>query len=163
MPLDSIRPMSTHTKSHLHLVVACMLGAVFLMACASPVGVTRANPKKVRQELTATVSIDGKLEWLNSQFPAQELHGRDVCGQAGRGDRAPSYKNLFPAAIEGDPVAHAALISLSELAFKLADEESDGAYFLSSMTYAWAYLFPRNESLNPSGYEPWLRFRVGPL
>jgi len=70
------------------------------------------------------------------------------------------HSKFVPAAIKGDHVAHAAMLSLSELAFKYADDEDDRAHFLSSMTYAWAYLFPRDKSLTPNGYEPWLRLAL---
>ncbi|HIF94601.1 MAG: alpha/beta fold hydrolase [Myxococcales bacterium] len=159
MPLDSTPPLSPRTNPHLAAVIACVFGAVFLMACASPVGVTRANPKKVRQELTATVLSTGSLSgstrnFLRKNYMEELYEGEPVEAIA------LLHSKFVPAAIEGDPVAHAALLFLSELAFKLADDENDGKYFLSSLTYAWAYLFPRDESLNPSGYEPWLRFAL---
>lgn len=138
---------------------ALLVAIMFLLGCASPVGVTRADPQKVRRELTASILSTGRLSGPTRNFLhknyIQDLY-RDQPSEA----MATLHSKFVPAAIEGDPVAHGALLSLSELAFKLADDENDRAYFLSSMTYAWAYLFPRDESLNPNGYGPWLRLAL---
>jgi len=146
-------------NSKLASLISLLVAIALLAGCASPVGVTRANPKKVRQELTATVLSTGRLSGPTRNF-LRKNYVEALFEDEPKEAIAALHAKFVPAAIEGDEVAHAAMLSLSELAFKYADDENDGAYFLSSMTYAWAYLFPKDKTLSPSPYEPWLRLAL---
>jgi hypothetical protein len=53
-----------------------------------------------------------------------------------------------------------ALFALSELAFKHASERGGRPYYLAAAIYAFAYLFPEDESEAPSSFYPRHRWAV---
>jgi pimeloyl-ACP methyl ester carboxylesterase len=160
MAFPSKTPNRLFRANPAHLsAMSLFVALIMLSGCASPVGVTRANPRKVRQALTATVLSSGELSGPTQNF-LRKNYVDELFEDEPTAAIAALHSKFIPAAINGDEVAHAALLSLSELAFKYADDENDRAYFLSSMTYAWAFLFPKDRTLAPNGYEPGLRLAL---
>ncbi len=159
MTSSDLPQLSARIHSGLAATLALLVALTLLVGCAAPVGVTRANPKKVHRVMTATVLSSGKLSGPTQNF-LRKNHVYADFGDDPAQVIADLHTRYIPEAIEGDPVAHQALLSLSELAFKYASDEDDVPHFLSSMVYAWAYLFPKDESLRPSGYKPWLRLAL---
>jgi pimeloyl-ACP methyl ester carboxylesterase len=140
-------------------VVALCVALSFLAGCASPIGVSRANPQKVVRELTATVLSSGDLSgptqiFLRQNYLVEAFEDNPVK------TIARLHAKFVPAAVAGDPVGHRAMLALSELSFKNASDEDDVAHYMSSIIYAWAFLFPKNPSLLPSPYEPSLRLAL---
>jgi hypothetical protein len=60
----------------------------------------------------------------------------------------------------GKPDERDRLFALSELSFAHAEESGNKSYYLASVVYAYAFLFPANSADAPSPYDPRLRLAV---
>jgi hypothetical protein len=122
-------------------------------ACATPVGVKRADPEVVRRNLTRNVLSNGEPS-APTLWTLQRL---------GLGDR-----------FEADPAATLALLhqglgageqddrlfALAELSALHGDREGDRSWQLASAVYAYAYLFPGPGRSGPDASDPRLRLAL---
>ena len=125
--------------------------SVLLPSCATPIGATRVDPHKVHRTLNTNVLSAGELSAPTQQL----LH---------RGDLYDLYekdpKAAFAELRERSRVLyrHGQLYAAAELAFQIAENESDRSYYLAAAVYAYAFLFPEGDDKPPSPYDP--RFRT---
>ncbi|MFI5217581.1 MAG: esterase/lipase family protein [Candidatus Limnocylindria bacterium] len=124
----------------------------FGVACATPVGVSRVDPRVVHRTLTSNVLSTGDLSNptlnvlyrrdLSAAFESQpevvlaELHAAVAAGRGGRDD----------------------VFALAELSFRHAARTRQRHYFLASMVYAYAFLFPGTGRTPADPFDP--RFRL---
>lgn len=133
---------------------ACLL--LFLLflvaACATPVGVKRADPRDVHQNLTSNVLSAGKLSG-----PTTIVLNRHDLYQ--RFDKEPEaalvdLHKIFVSGRGGEDE----LSALAELSFLHAEETGKRSYYLAAAIYAYAFLFPSEGAESPSPFDP--RFRL---
>jgi pimeloyl-ACP methyl ester carboxylesterase len=131
-------------------LLAIVASSALLSSCATPIGATRVDPRKVHRTLNTNVLSSGELS-----APTQQLLHRS------------DFYDLY----EKDPKAafaalrerlrklhrHAHFFAAAELAFQIAENESDRSYYLAAALYAYAFLFPEGDESPPNAYDP--RFR----
>ena len=127
--------------------------ALFVSACATPVGVTRLDEQAAHRELTANVLSTGKP----SEYSTQLLE-RQALGE--RFDQNPERVLAELNSGLGRTDERDRLFALSELSFAYAEESGNRSYYLASATYAYAFLFPPNHTDAPGQYDPRLRLAV---
>ena len=133
----------------------CGLLALLLAAgCATPIGVDRADPQSVHRELTGNVLSTGEL----SEFTQNVLRIGGMADVA-EDDPATALAAIHEAVITGVAGPNA-MFAYAELAFKHASEGGGRPYYLASALYAFAYLFPDDESEAPSPFDPRYRWAV---
>jgi hypothetical protein len=124
--------------------------ALLLVACATPVGVTRIGPQELNRTLASNVLSSGNLS-ANSMQVLQ--------------------RNNLVALYEDDPEAALAalhgglpqkmnpsrLLGLAELSFLHAQSSGKREHYLAAAAYAYAYLFPEDGSPPPNSLDPGLR------
>src|SRR5262245_27680231 len=138
-------------------IVAILVAAGFVAAgCATPVGVKLVDGRTVHRSLTAsalsvnepsvytkrTLLREGLFETFQEEpvVAIQKLHARYV----------ESYQ-------AGSPLQELLLFALAETTFLHAEATRDRGYFLASGLYAYAFLFPEEQSppsFVPGGYGP---------
>lgn len=125
---------------------ALLLLALTLSACATPIGVDRADPRKVQREISASaLTSDGSsaptLEFL-TRMNLRAPFARDPAGTLDA-----IHAALAPS---GDMDR---LFALAELSFLVAERTRDRDRALAAAIYAWAFLFddasPRLERFDP--------------
>ena len=127
--------------------------ALFVSACATPVGVTRLDEQAAHRELTANVLSTGKP----SEYSTQLLE-RQALGE--RFDQNPERILAELNSGLGRIDERDRLFALSELSFAYAEESGNRSYYLASATYAYAFLFPPEHTDAPGQYDPRLRLAV---
>jgi Alpha/beta hydrolase family len=126
--------------------------ALLLAACASPVGVVRADPEAAQRSLTANV--------LSTGAPSAEA--RNVLHEEGLATRfhnepEAALGTLHEAVVSGRRGA-SAVYALAELSYLHAHNTEQRPYYLAAAVYAWAYLFPTEPRDEPSPFDR--RFRA---
>jgi len=137
-------------------LAAKILLAVLLLAlagCATPVGVNKLSHEKAYRKLTATVlSGEGLSE------PTIQVLNRTGLGDLYRDDPAAAIADLHQRI---SPLRQKGLLfALAEMSFQQGERSGDGAYFLSAAAYAYAFLFPDQNSDTPDPLDPRLRTAV---
>lgn len=130
-------------------LVGCV--ALLAAACATPVGAVRVEPDVVHRTLTGSVLSVG-----TPSIPTQNvLHEQNL---AERFDEEPeaALADLHAAVVSGRRGV-SALFALSELSFFHAERTHKRAYYLAAAVYAYAFLFPDDESTDPDPFDPRLR------
>jgi pimeloyl-ACP methyl ester carboxylesterase len=144
--------MSRSSLSACSLLLLLLLG----LACASPVGVRRVDPRVVQRELTRSILTSDELS-----SPTQNvLRLADL----ERGLRkypeetlAFVHGILLENARDGEPASQRALSALAEVAFDIAERTGERRYYYAAAMYAWLFLFPRDPALAPDPFDPRLR------
>jgi pimeloyl-ACP methyl ester carboxylesterase len=135
------------------LALIALAGVMSLLAaCAPPIQVERADPDAVRRELEANVISTGDLSeptWIVLRF----ANLSDRFRLDPDGTIAALHQTL-----RAGPVDPATLFALSEMAFHRAQETGQRPYFLAAAIYAYAALFPDDQKLRLSAFDP--RFRI---
>lgn len=116
-------------------VVLALLGALFLAACASPIGVEYESPRQVRRDLTANVLSTGQPSTF-SVWVLQRLGLAEIFGSSPQSALAALHAGL---AGTGDSDR---LFALAELSFLQATRGGGRPYYFASAVYAWSFLFP---------------------
>ncbi|MBW2286941.1 MAG: alpha/beta fold hydrolase [Deltaproteobacteria bacterium] len=135
-------------------MLSVLLGLTLLVAgCATPVGVERVDPRTAHRALTRNVLSSGHLSEPSviafEQFDLRVLLDSEP-------DRAlAALHDIMRAQSEPKPDV---LFALAEGSFQHAEVSGDRAYFLASVVYAYAFLFPEDHARTPSPYDP--RYRL---
>src|SRR5215470_1057050 len=131
------------------------IGAISLIAsaCATPIGVTRVDPRTAQYELTSNALNTDKP----SSFSTRQLLNLDLYGLYQENPEealAKLYKELAPTGDEDR------LFALCELSFLYAEKSGERSYYLAAAAYAWAFLLPGNNGTPPKHIDPRARWTV---
>ena len=122
-------------------------------ACtSSPVGVTRVDPSDVHRRLTQSALSTGKVS-VFTQNILLETNLTDLY----EADPEKALEQLHDLAVSGSG-GPPQLFAAAEASFLHAERTGRHTYHLAAALYAWAYLFPEDESETPSPFDP--RFRL---
>jgi hypothetical protein len=137
-----------------YVSIICILVALLTAAgCATPIGVTRVDPRTAQYELTSNALNDDKP----SSFSAHELLNQDLYElyqDHPKEALAALHERLAPT---GDPDR---LFALCELSFLHAENSGDRSYYLAAAAYAWAFLLPGANGTPPRAIDPRARWTV---
>jgi pimeloyl-ACP methyl ester carboxylesterase len=148
---------ATRDRSRRH-VIRHFLGAAALLAlcltitaCGTPISVERVDARTVQTELTSDALTTGRLS-ESTQIVLRRLDLRGL------------YDENPPAAIRSLNLTLAAdndnrdvLYALAEMAFLEAESINDRSYFLATVVYSYAFLFPSSPVDRPNPFDPRLR------
>ena len=132
-------------------VWALLVMALTLSACATPISVTRVDPRTVHAELTRNVLSAGEP----SRFSEIVVNRAALHGKFDK-DPEGTLRTLH-SEIAADGRVPDQLFALAELSFLHAERTGKPAYYLAAAVYAYAYLFPPIGEPKPPAYDP--RFR----
>lgn len=130
--------------------------ALLTTACATPVGVKLVDGRAVHRSLTASaLSVDEPSVYTKRTLQREGLI------ETFKDDPSTAIAKLHAGYVEfhraDSPMQEIALFALAEMAFLHAEASGDRAYFLASAAYAYAFLFPDDQSqdqLMSWGYTP---------
>lgn len=125
----------------------------FLSGCSTPVGVRHLDPKQVQRNLTASILSGDQL----SSFTQQILNRANLMEKFKTQPAAvlaELHKGL-PTASESDR-----LFALAELSYAYASEKDSREYFLASVVYSYAFLFPKVGRTDPNRSDPRVRIAL---
>ena len=134
-------------------VTGLLISILFFIGCATPVGVTKLDPKTVQRTLTANVLSNGKV----SPFTCQ------ILSRFGLWDEFQHKPEKVLARIHGglDGVPEPdRLFALAELSFYHASQSKDRPHFLAAACYAYAFLYPAEMKAAPGCIDPRYRTAV---
>jgi pimeloyl-ACP methyl ester carboxylesterase len=125
--------------------------ALGVAGCATPVSVSRANPREVQRYLTRSVlsagRTSGPTENVLNQWDLYERFANDPEG---------ALAELHQGLVEGRGGSNE-LFALAELSFVYADAARSQSHYLAAAVYAYAFLFPQGADLAPRRFDPRLR------
>ena len=127
--------MTRRAQSLLALLAVVVLGA----ACATPIGVTRADTQAVYREITRSVLSAGEL----SEFSEIVLRRN---GLAQRYEDDPVGTMAFLRG-NGRDINLDRLFALSELSFLYAERQRSPEYYLAAAVYAYAFVTERRSAI----------------
>jgi pimeloyl-ACP methyl ester carboxylesterase len=122
--------------------------APLALACATPVGVKRIDPKRVQRQLTSNILTTSEL----SQATQNILYQQDLTKRFGD-DPQGAIAALHALVVNGRGGPDE-LFALAELSFHHADESRDRSYYLAAMAYASAFLLPPDPERRPPALDP---------
>ena len=129
------------------LLALCLV----LAACGTPISVERVDARTVQTELTSNALTSGQLS-ESTQIALRRLDLLRVYTEnPSAGIQA---VNLIVAANTGD---RDLLFALAEMAFLEAERTRDRSYYLGTVVYAYAFLFPNSPADRPNPFDPRLR------
>lgn len=130
-----------------------LLTCVFLIAsaCATPVGVKRIDPRAVHRALTTSVLSANTL----SNPTLNVLYRRDLFARFEDAPEA-TLADLHTEVV-ADRGGRDDICALAELSFLYATNTGKRSYFLASVVYAYAFLFPGKGHHPPDPFDPRLR------
>jgi len=133
------------------MMAALLTLCLALTACGTPVSVSRLDARTVQTELTSNAVTTGKLS-ESTQIVLRQL------------DLVSVYANRPPSAIAAvnqiaiaDTGNRDLLFALAEMTFLEAERTNDRSYFLATVVYAYAFLFPILPADRPNPFDPRLR------
>ncbi len=135
---------------------ACALPLAILilassLACSTPVGVVRVDPRAVYRSLTSNVLSTGEL----SNPTRNVLYRRDLFETFA--DKPQRVLARLHAAVADGRGSRDEIFALAELSFIHASRTGKRRYFLASLVYAYAFLFPGEDRRPPSAVDPRVR------
>ena len=134
--------------------LALVIGIALLSSgCATPIGVTRVDPRTAQYELTANALNTDRP----SSFSSRELLNRDLYelfDDKPKEALAKLHKGLEPTGDEDR------VFALAELSFLHAESSGDRSYYLAAAAYAWAFLLPGKNGTPPKAIDPRARWAV---
>jgi pimeloyl-ACP methyl ester carboxylesterase len=129
------------------LLVLCLT----LAACGTPISVERMDARTVQLELTSNALTTGRL----SESTQIVLRRLDLLGVYNE-DRPAAIRSLT--AIQAADIDNRDLVyALAEMAFLQAESSNDRSYFLATVVYSYAFLFPASPANRPNPFDPRLR------
>ncbi|HEY2619526.1 MAG TPA: alpha/beta hydrolase [Acetobacteraceae bacterium] len=124
---------------------------LLLAGCATPIEVTRVDPRDVQRDLTSNVISTGDL----SNRTEIVLHRRDLKALfASDPEAALASLHRTAMARNADPDL---LFALAELSFRHAEDTGKQSYYLAASVYAFAFLFPDDPAQRASAFDPDVR------
>jgi len=134
--------------------LALVIGIALLSSgCATPIGVTRVDPRTAQYELTANALNTDRP----SSFSSRELLNRDLYelfDDKPKEALAKLHKGLEPTGDEDR------VFALAELSFLHAESSGDRSYYLAAAAYAWAFLLLGKNGTPPKAIDPRARWAV---
>ena len=133
-------------------VLSISAGLLLLIAgCATPIAVTRSDPREVQRELTSNVISTGDL----SNQTEIVLHRQGLTALFASDPQA-ALASLHRTATAGnaDPDL---LFALAELSFRHAADTGKRSYYLAASVYAFAFLFPDDPAQRTNAFDPDIR------
>jgi pimeloyl-ACP methyl ester carboxylesterase len=144
-PVDRTRPLIRRGA------LVAWLGLLLLCGCATPIQVERMDPRQVQRELTSNVISTGEL----SNRTQIVLRREDLSALfASNPEAAIAALHRTVTTGRADP---SDLFALAELSFRHAESSGKKSYYLAASVYAFAFLFPDDPAMRPSGFDPELR------
>src|SRR3990170_4120642 len=130
------------------LAVLVAATALLTVACATPVGVKLVDGRTTYRMLTeSALSADAP-----SMFTKRTLQRAGLI-ETFKDDPPAAIAKLHASYVEfhwaDSPIQEIALFALAEMAFLHAQASGERAYFLASAAYAYAFLFPDDQSQGP--------------
>jgi pimeloyl-ACP methyl ester carboxylesterase len=122
-----------------------------LVACGTPVSVERVDARTAQTELTSNALSTGRLSGSTQIV----LHQQDLEALYAAAP-ANGIAALHSIVAAGDS-RQDALFALSEMSFLEAERTNDRPYFLATVIYAYAFLFPTSPAERPNPFDPRLR------
>jgi pimeloyl-ACP methyl ester carboxylesterase len=135
------------------LTAVLLMSILFFTGCATPVGVTKLDPKAVQRTLTANVLSNGTV----SPFTGQLLN------RFGLSEEFQHEPEKVIARIHGglDGVPEPdRFFALAELSFYHASKSRDRQYFLAAACYAYTFLYSAGTKASPASIDPRYRTAV---
>lgn len=133
------------------LIIHLLVLFAFFAGCSTPVGVKRVDPAAVHRDLTGTVLSSGELSGQT-----QIVLNRNELSELFRRTPAEAIAKLHAKYAAGHGHSDE-LCALAEASFHHAEQSKDRSYYLAAALYAYAFLFPENESDSPNPYDRRLR------
>ena len=131
-------------------IVAGVVSAALLSACASPVGVTRVDAKRVYDKLGANaLSTD-----TPSQYSSQLLNRLGLAEEFQKDPTATLAVLHAGLAPSGDEDR---VFALAELSFLYGEKKGHSEWTLAASVYAYAFLFPDGLGTPPDPFDPRLQ------
>ena len=134
--------------------LALVIGIALLSSgCATPIGVTRVDPRTAQYELTANALNTDRP----SSFSSQQLLNRDLYEMFDENPKealAKLHKGLEPTGDEDR------VFALAELSFLHAENSGDRSYYLAAAASAYAFLLPGKNGTPPRAIDPRARWAV---
>ena len=127
------------------LAAAALVAVLGLAACATPIGVTRADTQTVYRDLMRSVLSTGEL----SEYSEIVLRRN---GLAQRYDDDP-VATMAQMRGNGRDLSLDRLFALSELSFLYAERERSPEYYLAAALYAYAFVMERRSAIG-AGLDP---------
>lgn len=134
-------------------IVCAVYAALALAGCATPIGVTRVDPRTAQYELTANALNTDRP----SSFSARELLNLDLYELFDDNPEEALHKLHKGLAPTGDEDR---LFALAELSFFHAENSGDRSYYLAATAYASAFLLPGKNGTPPRAIDPRGRWTV---
>jgi hypothetical protein len=129
------------------LMALCLV----LAACGTPITVERVDARTVQSEFTSNAVTTGRLS-ESTQTVLRRLDLFDVYAQ----DPSAAIRALgvivSANASDGD-----LLFALAEMTFLRGEASNDRSYFLATVVYSYAFLFPASPAHRPNSFDPRLR------
>jgi pimeloyl-ACP methyl ester carboxylesterase len=122
-----------------------------LAACGTPVSVERVDPRTVQTELTSNAVTTGRL----SEPTQIALRRLDLLGVYT--EDPPAGIRALNQIVAADASDRNLLFALAEMSFLEAERTGDRSYFLATVVYAYAFLFPASAGDRPNPFDPRLR------
>ena len=134
--------------------LALVIGIALLSSgCATPIGVTRVDPRTAQYELTANALNTDRP----SSFSSQQLLNRDLYEMFDENPKealAKLHKGLEPTGDEDR------VFALAELSFLHAENSGDRSYYLAAAASAYAFLLPGKNGTPLRAIDPRARWAV---
>jgi pimeloyl-ACP methyl ester carboxylesterase len=146
-----VRSTRLVTTQQIVFGLCCAIWLLLAVGCATPVSVERVGAVTVHRELTANVLTANELS-----PSARNVLRRWALSERYDSDPEGAIAALHSIAVDGRGGTNE-LVTLAEMAFLYAEKSHKQPYFVSAAIYAYAFLFPENDSESPSPYDPGLR------
>lgn len=142
--VSALKQGATYARAGL-LAALVVATALLTAACATPVGTRLVDPRTTYRTLTeSALSADEPNVYTRRTLERAELI------ETFKDDPPAAIAKLHASYVEfhraDSPVQEIALFALAEMAFLHAEASGDRSYFLASAAYAYAFLFPDDQS-----------------
>jgi triacylglycerol esterase/lipase EstA (alpha/beta hydrolase family) len=152
---DRNRKMSGRLSKGCGVSYLAVLAAVLLLlgGCATPVGVRYLDPKQIQQNLTVSILSSDEFS-----APTRQILNRSNLSARFRSEPEEVLAELH----KGLPTASDAdrLFALAELSYACASQNGRRSYYLASLIYAYAFLFPQGGYPGPPPSDPRVRIAL---
>jgi pimeloyl-ACP methyl ester carboxylesterase len=150
-PTARIIAVGTRLIRSSQAMAALLAVCISLAGCSSPITVERMDARATQTELTSNAVTTGQLSG-STQIVLRRLDLLSV--YADNPSSAIRALNVIAAADASNPDL---LFALAEMAFLEAERTNDRSYFLATVVYSYAFLFPAVVADRPNPFDPRLR------